>query len=97
MQPADHPGWQALLDRVCELLVDSTPEDAEATAIRRVDVAAAESRTKATSRWFNSVAMFRADSFAIGAAMSPEQMTKKPSERRDDPRTAIRTNLPQLD
>jgi hypothetical protein len=68
-------GWQQLLDRTQELL-NTDPDTAGEVLTRRIDVAAAEARRDRTLRWFTTAALWTAKSFAIGAAMSPEQASQ---------------------
>jgi hypothetical protein len=76
---SDHSGWTALLDRVCELLVDSTPEQAEQVCRNRIDVAAAKARTDAEGHWFASTSLFTRNSFDHWAGLDPKQFGRKPS------------------
>jgi hypothetical protein len=80
---SDDTGWVAILDRVCELLTDETPEEAEARCACRLDVAAAEARSKRTARWFVAASMFSKNSFAIYSQLSPDQMARKPARGAD--------------
>lgn len=77
MVDANHPGWQALLDRACELLVHRTPEEAEQIARNRVDVAAAKARADGDGQYFTPTAMFSRSSFESFAYLTPEQVARK--------------------
>lgn len=85
MASGQHPGWRALLDRVCELLVESTPEKARATAINRVAVAVAVARRNGDGSYFTPLGMFTANSFATWSALDPADITRKgPKNRQAD-------------
>lgn len=75
----EHSAWVALLDRIGELLVDSTAEDAERVCRNRVDVAYAKVRADGDGNWFAATVMFKRNSFEAFAYLSPEQFTRKPA------------------
>lgn len=81
----DHSGWIALLDRVCELLVDSTAEQAEQVCRNRVDVAAAKARADGDGQWFASTSLFTRKSFDSFAHLDPKQFARKPAGKREQP------------
>lgn len=94
-------GWSELLDRACELLADMPLPAAEERGKHRVDVSAAEARSKATLRWFNAISMFNAESFERGCAMSVDSAGKRPHRDgggapRDRQRDEIRTTTKPL-
>lgn len=88
-------GWTALLDRVGELLVDSTPEQAELVCVNRVNVAAAKARKDGDGNWFTSASMFSANSFELFAHLDPKQFGRKAPKRR--PGEALGSALPRND
>lgn len=101
--PATHgssnPGWLALLDRATEMLAEMPATDAEARGKHRVDVSAAEAKSRGTLRWFNALAMFVSDSFARGCAMSVESAGRRADRGgspRDPQRDEIRTTIKPL-
>lgn len=77
MAGGDHPGWQLLLDRVCELLVGSTAEETERIARNRVDVAKAKALDDGDGQYFSPTGMFSANSFAHWAQLDPTQIGRK--------------------
>ena len=83
MHDAEHPGWAALLDRVCELLVGSTETEAKAVAMNRVDVAAAKARDEGDGNWFTPQAMFTRKSFEAFSRLDPAQFTRKSRNQRE--------------
>jgi hypothetical protein len=78
---ADHAGWVALLDRVCEQLVNATAEDAESVCRNRVDVAAAKARKDGEGNWFAPAAMFSRNSFDNFAHLDPASFVRKQPQR----------------
>lgn len=77
----DHSGWTALLDRVCELLVDSTPEEAERICRNRVDVAAAKARTDGEGHWFSNTSLFTRNSFEHWAHQDVKQFIRRTPQK----------------
>lgn len=76
LPPADGPAAAALIERVAELLVQHEHDfpAVEDVLRRRVDVAAAIARRDRHLDWFIAMRMWDAKSFAIDAALSPEQV-----------------------
>lgn len=81
----DHSGWTALLDRVCELLVDSTPDQAELVCRNRIDVAAAKARSDGEGHWFSNTSLFTRNSFEHWAHQDVKQFIRKPSPQPQKP------------
>lgn len=82
---SDHSGWTELLDRVCEQLVDSTPDEAERVCRNRIDVAAAKARTDGEGHWFSNTSLFTRKSFETWAHHDPKQFIRKPSPHPQKP------------
>lgn len=80
MHGTEHAGWVALLDRIGELLVGSTPENAEQVCRNRIDVAAAKARKDGDGNWFASASLFTRNSFDTFAGMDPKQFASKPAK-----------------
>jgi hypothetical protein len=85
----DHLGRIAVLDRVCELLVDNSPEEAERIALNRVDVAHAKAVADREGGWFAPVQMFTPNSFATWARLDPKQFSRKPARGTDSRDAAL--------
>lgn len=79
----DHAGWTSLLDRVCERLVDSTPELAEQTGRNRINVAAAKAREDGDGNWFSPRSLFTRKSFDAFAELDPKQFGRKSPKKRE--------------
>ncbi|HEY6040189.1 MAG TPA: hypothetical protein VIV58_38160 [Kofleriaceae bacterium] len=77
----EHAGWTALLDRVCERLVGSTPEAVERICINRIDVAAAKARKDGDGNWFVAATMFSRSSFDTFAELDPKGFERKPAQK----------------
>lgn len=77
MHDANHPGWTLLLDRVGELLVNSTAEEAERIARNRVDVAKAKAIDDGNGEYFSPTGMFSPTSFAHWAQLDPSHIGRK--------------------
>ncbi len=75
----EHTGWVALLDRVGELLVESTASQAEAVVINRVRVAFAKAKHDGEGHWFACTSMFTKNSFDTWAHHDPESFVRKPA------------------
>jgi hypothetical protein len=82
---SEHSGWVALLDRICELLVDSTAEQAEQVCRNRIDVAAAKARADGDGQWFASTSLFTRKSFDTWAQLDPKQFARNQSGKRAQP------------
>lgn len=83
--PSDF-GFNLLLDRLDELLAISTVDDVRDTMRRRVDVAIAECRRDRSLKYFALPRLFDPKSFAIAAAMSPEQAAEPRQRAGPNPR-----------
>lgn len=94
MPDANHPGWQLLLDRACELLVMDSGSEAIGKCRHRVDVAVAMAKRDSTLRWFNPVQLFKAESFAIGCAMSIDAASEKQTKPNQRPAEKPRRSVP---
>lgn len=70
--PADY-GWNLLQDRCDDLLQLGDVASAREVITRRLDVGVAEARRDRSLKYFTLPRMFEGKSFAIAAAMSPEQ------------------------
>lgn len=76
---SDHAGWNALLDRVCELLVGSDAEHAERVCMNRVDVAVAMAIKTGEGGFFTPIGMFKRESFEHWSVQEPTQIKRKPA------------------
>lgn len=83
MPDAGHPGWIALLDRICELLVERGADEAERIALNRIDVALAKAKSDGDAQWFAPLAMFTRNSFETWAHLTIEQVGRKPAKKRE--------------
>ena len=79
---SEHSGWTALLDRVCELLVGSTPEEAERVCRNRIDVAAAKARLDGEGHWFSNTSLFTRNSFEHWAHQDVKQFLARKAPRK---------------
>lgn len=97
MPDANHTGWQSLLDRVCELLVGSTPEQAEQVCRNRIDVALAKAKNDGEGQWFASTSLFTPNSFQHWAHQDPKQFARKAAKKQREPGALIGAAPPRTD
>lgn len=94
----DHVGWVALLDRVCERLVDATEELALRVCMNRVDVAFAKARVEGEGNWFQPQSLFTRNSFDTFAELDPTQFARKQPTKQSPARSgAIGSATPRTD
>jgi hypothetical protein len=97
MAGGDHPGWQALLDRTCELLAGSDAAQAEMVARNRVDVAKAKAIADGDGNFFTPTGMFSPNSFAHWSTLDPKTIGRKRAGPRRAEGAAIGAASPRTD
>lgn len=94
---SDHSGWTALLDRVCEQLVGSTPELAEQVCMNRIAVAKAKAIKDGDGNWFACTSLFTRNSFETFASLDPKQFSRKPPKQQRSAGGTIGSATPRTD
>jgi hypothetical protein len=97
MAGGDHPGRLALLDRVCEVLVETSPEEAQRVAMNRVDVAHAKAIDERDGGRFTPLGMFSRNSFDSFAHIDPKTIGRRPAQPNRPKNGAIGSATPRTD